>query len=54
MFRGGIACLVFFSILFTACPNPAADNIDPYKDSYKPSVDTVGATYAKILFCTEG
>ena len=37
-------------MLFTACIDP--NNNDPYQNSYKPSVDTVGATYADVLFCT--
>ena len=39
-------------MLFTACIDPASNNNDPYPNSYKPSVDTVGATYADVLFCT--
>ncbi len=46
-------CIALFTMLFTACPNTVTNNIDPYENSYKPSVDTVGATYAHILFCTE-
>lgn len=49
---GGIACIVLFAMLFTACIDPATNNNDPYQNSYKPSVDTVGATYADVLFCT--
>ena len=37
-------------MLFTACLDP--NNNDPYQNSYKPSVDTVGATYVDVLFCT--
>lgn len=40
-------------MLFTACPNPTTNKIDPNNDSYKPSEISVGATYAQILFCTE-
>lgn len=47
---GGIACVALFAMLFTACLDP--NNNDPYQNSYKPSVDTVGATYADVLFCT--
>ena len=47
--RGG-ACIALFAMLFTACLDP--NNNDPYQNSYKPSVDTVGATYADVLFCT--
>ena len=50
--RGGGACIVLFAMLFTACIDPASNNNDPYPNSYKPSVDTVGATYADVLFCT--
>ncbi len=39
-------------MLFTACIDPATNNNDPYQNSYKPSVDTVGATFADVLFCT--
>ena len=49
--RGG-ACIALFAMLFTACIDPASNNNDPYPNSYKPSVDTVGATYADVLFCT--
>ena len=49
--RGG-ACIALFAMLFTACIDPATNNNDPYQDSFKPSVDTVGATYADVLFCT--
>lgn len=49
---GGGACIVLFAMLFTACIDPASNNNDPYPNSYKPSVDTVGATYADVLFCT--
>ena len=49
--RGG-ACVALFAMLFTACIDPASNNNDPYPNSYKPSVDTVGATYADVLFCT--
>lgn len=53
LFRcGGGACIVLFAMLFTACIDPASNNNDPYPNSYKPSVDTVGATYADVLFCT--
>lgn len=48
--RGGGACVALFAMLFTACLDP--NNNDPYQNSYKPSVDTVGATYADVLFCT--
>ena len=47
---GGGACVALFAMLFTACLDP--NNNDPYQNSYKPSVDTVGATYADVLFCT--
>lgn len=47
--RGG-ACIALFAMLFTACLDP--NNNDPYQNSYKPSVDTVGATYVDVLFCT--
>ena len=47
---GGGACIALFAMLFTACLDP--NNNDPYQNSYKPSVDTVGATYADVLFCT--
>ena len=47
---GGGACVALFAMLFTACIDP--NNNDPYQNSYKPSVDTVGATYADVLFCT--
>lgn len=50
MCGGGIACIALFAMLFTACLDP--NNNDPYQNSYKPSVDTVGATYADVLFCT--
>ena len=50
--RGGGACVALFAMLFTACIDPASNNNDPYPNSYKPSVDTVGATYADVLFCT--
>ena len=49
---GGGACVALFAMLFTACIDPASNNNDPYPNSYKPSVDTVGATYADVLFCT--
>lgn len=49
---GGIACIALFAMLFTACIDPATNNNDPYQDSYKPSVDNVGATFADVLFCT--
>ncbi|MBQ1983781.1 MAG: hypothetical protein II232_04035, partial [Spirochaetaceae bacterium] len=49
---GGIACIALFAMLFTACIDPATNNNDSYQNSYKPSVDTVGATYADVLFCT--
>ena len=49
--RGG-ACIALFAMLFTACIDPASNNNDPYPNSYKPSVDTVGATFADVLFCT--
>lgn len=48
--RGGGACIALFAMLFTACLDP--NNNDPYQNSYKPSVDTVGATYVDVLFCT--
>ena len=48
----GGACVALFAMLFTACIDPASNNNDPYPNSYKPSVDTVGATYADVLFCT--
>ena len=51
-YRGGIACIALFAMLFTACIDPATNNNDPYQNSFKPSVDTVGATYADVLFCT--
>ena len=47
---GGGACIALFAMLFTACLDP--NNNDPYQNSYKPSVDTVGATYVDVLFCT--
>lgn len=50
--RGGGACVALFAMLFTACIDPDSNNNDPYQNSYKPSVDTVGATYADVLFCT--
>lgn len=50
MCGGGGACVALFAMLFTACIDP--NNNDPYQNSYKPSVDTVGATYADVLFCT--
>ena len=50
---GGITYLVLFLMLFTACPNPTTNVIEPNNDSYKPSETNVGATYAQILFCTE-
>lgn len=51
LFRcAGGACIALFAMLFTACIDP--NNNDPYQNSYKPSVDTVGATYADVLFCT--
>lgn len=51
LFRcAGGACVALFAMLFTACIDP--NNNDPYQNSYKPSVDTVGATYADVLFCT--
>ena len=53
LFRcAGGACVALFAMLFTACIDPASNNNDPYQNSYKPSVDTVGATYADVLFCT--
>lgn len=53
LFRcAGGACVALFAMLFTACIDPASNNNDPYPNSYKPSVDTVGATYADVLFCT--
>ena len=48
---GGIVYIALFVMLFTACPNPTTNNNDPYKDSYIPSVDNVGATYADVLIC---